>query len=88
MYFSYFPTCSMEDGNKAAGMKRLNAKCLPSVGNGGNEMHQPLLEAFMSAVTSRGTRISEIWSCHRRPISTLLRRTERAKAKAVKLQMS
>lgn len=79
---------AMEDENKATGMKRLNAKYLPSVGNQGNEMHHQLLEAFMLAVTSRGTRISEIWSRHRRPISTLLRRTENAKAKALRLQMN
>lgn len=78
----------MKDANKAAGMKHLNAKYLTSVGNGGNEMHHLLLEAFMSAVTSRGTRISEIWSCHGRPITTLLRRTEKPKTKALRLQLS
>lgn len=78
----------MEDEIKTAGMKRLNVKYLRSVGNGGNEMHHLLLEAFMSAVASRGSRISEIWSCHGRPISIPLRRTAKAKAKALRQQMS
>lgn len=77
----------MEEDTKGAGMKHLNAKYFPIVGNRGNEMHHLLLDA-LSAVTSRGTRISEIWSCHGRPISAPLRQTEKAKAKALRPRVS